>query len=617
MLADNIVLMKKQYPEIYEAVKNSLEKNTKASFLVEQAADGNQTLKYSMGEQSLFIHSKYNPLREAASIIDKLVADEAMTPDTHVIFYGLGLGYHIEEFSKRFSDISFSIFEPSIEIVTAYLDHKPLKKLLLKNLVSFRCDNNVAALYNALIQSEEKHFVICVLPVYPKIFGSEYETFLSDYLQLIKNQRSALTINYAFKKRWIINSVNNFKTVLTTPNILIDNHGQFKDKTAILVSAGPSLDHEIENLKYIKKNRLAFIFSVGTSINTLIHHGIYPDAMTTYDPTENNKLVFNNINELGIDTIPMIFGSSVAYEVISEYKGPKIHTITTQDTVSDYFLKSLHKDRIENVTDAASIAVVTFELLVKLGFKRIILVGQNLSYINRKIYASGVTHRSSDVDTERIKLCSVENVNGEQVETSESMLHMKKQLELAIQKFNVEVFNTTVDGANIIGAKYVKLNELIRDILTENDLVGNEFQIDFQECYDKTYLRQRNDAFKQAYQNYQNQLTVIKRVIDDLKKATDTKLIDNLISQLEVSIKGLERNIFFQHIAQPINRVEFAILVNKANGIKNEKNVMIKNKKITKPTEIFINHLLQGMDLNRSVVDVLNNTIENYTKVSG
>jgi Uncharacterized protein conserved in bacteria len=119
-------------------------------------------------------------------------------------------------------------------------------------------------------------------------------------MQLVKNQRSALSVNYAFKKRWIINSVNNFKTVLTTPNILTDNRGQFRDKTAILVSAGPSLDYEIEYLKYIKSNHLAFIFSVGTSINTLIHHGIYPDVMTTYDPTETYRLVFNNINVRGI-----------------------------------------------------------------------------------------------------------------------------------------------------------------------------------------------------------------------------------------------------------------------------------------------------------------------------
>ncbi|WP_303866859.1 motility associated factor glycosyltransferase family protein [Acetobacterium wieringae] len=615
MLADNIVLIKKRYPEIYKAVKNCEEKSFKASFIVEKAADGNQTLKYFASDRALFVHSKYDPLREATSIIDKFIADEELTSDTHVLFYGLGLGYHIEEFTKRFTDINFSIFEPSIEIVSAYLNHKLFKKLSLKKLVSFHCDNNVVALYNSLIQSEDKKFVICVLPVYPKIFSQEYETFLSDYLQLVKSQRSQLSVNYAFKKRWIINSVNNFRTILTTPNILMDNQGQFKDKTAILVSAGPSLDYEIENLRNIKNNNLAFIFSVGTSINTLIHHGIYPDAMTTYDPTEHNKLVFNNINECGIKSIPMIFGSSVAYEVIEEYKGPKLHTITTQDTVSDYFLKRVVNERIAKVTDASSIAVVTFELLVKLGFKRIILVGQNLSYANRKIYASGVTHRSNEVDTERFELNTVENVNGELVETSEHMLQMKKQLEVLIENSNVEVFNTTVDGANISGTKYVRFFNLIQENLTEKIMDGNEFSIEVQECYNKTYLVQQLQKFILSFQLYQNQLTNLKRILEELKKVTDVKRINSLISQLEVSIKELERNSFFSYIAQPINRVEYAILVNKANGIKNEKNVMIKYKKITQPTEILINHLLQDMELNKSIVCVLENTIEDYAKV--
>jgi len=37
----------------------------------------------------------------------------------------------------------------------------------------------------------------------------------------------------------------------------------FKDKPAILVSAGPSLDYEIENLRYIKENGLAYISQSG------------------------------------------------------------------------------------------------------------------------------------------------------------------------------------------------------------------------------------------------------------------------------------------------------------------------------------------------------------------
>src|SRR5690606_2967005 len=106
--------------------------------------------------------------------------------------------------------------------------------------------------------------------------------------------------------RWILNSMKNFKEVLSTPNILLEKRGAFKDKPAILVAAGPSLNEEIENIRYIKENGLAYIFSVGSAINTLMHHNIYPHAATTYDPTVKNQIVFEKVKEKEIIEIPMI-----------------------------------------------------------------------------------------------------------------------------------------------------------------------------------------------------------------------------------------------------------------------------------------------------------------------
>ena len=179
----------------------------------------------------------------------------------------------------------------------------------------------------------------------------------------LKDKKSGIYTSYAFQKRWIINSMKNFGDVLSTPNIIIKKKGQFKDKPAILVAADPSLNEEIENLKYIKENGLAYIFSVGSDINTLIYHDICPDAACTYDPTENNQKVFAKVKESGIKDIPMIFGFSVGYETLIDYPGEKYHMITSQDTVSNYFLKTEESDRLEIVLDAYSIAVVTLQLL--------------------------------------------------------------------------------------------------------------------------------------------------------------------------------------------------------------------------------------------------------------
>lgn len=161
--------------------------------------------------------------------------------------------------------------------------------------------------------------------------------------------------------------MKNFGEVLNTPNILLEKKGEFKDKPAIIVAAGPSLNEEIENIRYIKENGLAYIFSVGSAVNTLVYHNIYPDAATTYDPGKFNQNVFTKIKEKEIKDIPMVFGSSVGYETLLNYPGKKYHMITSQDSVSNYYLRNENNKPIDMVYDAPTIAVVTLQLLYELG----------------------------------------------------------------------------------------------------------------------------------------------------------------------------------------------------------------------------------------------------------
>ena len=256
--------------------------------------------------------------------------------------------------------------------------------------------------------------------------------------------------------------MKNFKEVLNTPNILLEKKDQFKDKPAILVAAGPSLNEEIENIRYIKDKGLAYIFSVGSAINTLIYHDIYPDAACTYDPTVHNQKVFEKTKERGIKEIPMIFGSSVGYETLVNYPGDKYHMITSQDTVSNYYLKNKDGKSINIVQDAPSIAVVTVQLLYALGFSPIILVGQNLAYRGKERHSEGVHYSSEVTEAEMKNGIWVKDVYGNEILTNEGFNRMRQQMELYINGFpNINVINTTKGGAHIEGTSFIELKDII------------------------------------------------------------------------------------------------------------------------------------------------------------
>ena len=500
ILVDNINILRNRYPRIWDKIKD-YEKNLDSNYIkVEETKKGFKTLSINKDGKNVYMHSKYNPFREAETIVDEY---ENIEDGTNVIFYGVGLGYHIDAFLEKYPNVNYYIYEPIPEVLYAYLSNKSLKELPSKNLMDMMVGldgQEISTFLSRFIDKNRSDVQIVELPIHKQIFPDEYERFLELFKDMIKNKRSGIHTDYAFQKRWILNSMKNFGDVLSTPNIIMEKKGQFKDKPAILVAAGPSLNEEIENIRYVKENGLAYIFSVGSAINTLIYHDICPDAACTYDPTENNQKVFAKVKESGIKDIPMIFGSSVGYETLIDYPGEKYHMITSQDTVSNYFLKTEESDKLEIVLDAPSIAVVTLQLLYTLGFGPIILVGQNLAYRGKERHSEGVYYSSEVTEQEMKNGIWVKDVYGNEVLTNEGFNRMRGQMELYIKEFpNLEVINTTKGGANIEGTTFMELEEVMDKYLKEKVVIDNWLEGN-KTKYNREYLKAQFENMDKAYE---------------------------------------------------------------------------------------------------------------------
>lgn len=591
LLIDNINILKDGYPKTWEKIKSYEDKLDANYIKVEETKKSFKTLSVNKDDKSIYMHSKYNPIREAEAIVDEY---EDVEDGANVIFYGVGLGYHIDVFLEKYPDVNYYIYEPIPEVLYAYLSNKSLKELPSKNLMDIKVgldEQEMANYLSSFIDKNRGDVQIVELPIHKQIFPDEYKKFLELFKDMIKNKRSGIHTDYAFQKRWIINSMKNFGDVISTPNIIMEKSGQFKGKTAILVAAGPSLNEEIEKLKYIKEKELAYIFSVGSAINTLIYHDIYPDAACTYDPTVNNQKVFVKVKEQGIKDIPMIFGSSVGYETLVDYPGEKYHMVTSQDTVSNYFLKTEESDRVDIVLDAPSIAVVTLQLLYTLGFGTIILVGQNLAYRGKERHSEGVYY-SSEVSEEEIKNgIWVKDVFGNEVLTNESFNNMRRQMELYIREFpNINVINTTKGGAHIEGTSFMELEEVMNkylkeEIVEDNWLEGNK------NSYDREYLISQFENMDKAYDETKKLIKEYYSVLDKilaLVKNKNFNQAEKMYVKLDEVTTKIENNDFFKIFILPMNRVNYKILANSIDSLNAEKNPSIKGLRIVDSFRGFI-----------------------------
>lgn len=608
ILIDNINYLRGKFPLVREKLK-LVEENEDKQFIIEETRKGDKTLLYNKDNKKIYFHSKYDPIREAQTIVEEY---KDMN-DTNVIFYGTGLGYHIDLFVKENPNNNFYIFEPMPELMEKFLSVRNLSKPEYKNLIAISLGlDSIESDISEFLELNRKETIIIELPIHKQAFEEEFKRFNKTFLDIIKSKRSSIATDYSFQRRWIINSMINFKEVLSTPNILIEKKGEFKNKPVILVAAGPSLNEEIENIRYIKENDLAYIFSVGSAINTLIHHNIYPHAAATYDPTEHNQKVFEKVKERDIKDIPMIFGSSVGYETLENYPGKKYHMITSQDKIANYYLESSSDMEIDIVLDAPSIAVVTLQLLANLGFSPIILVGQNLGYRNKNYYAEGV-HYNPDIPFDNRETdIFVDDVYGNKIFTTDAFNSMREQLELYITSMEKgRVINTTKGGAKIQGTEFIELKDIIDKYLQEtvvidNWLDGNKTDYNKEEL--KSKVESMDMALEDSYRWIKNYNTNLYKMFE-LVRNRNLKQLDIMYNKLDISIRALESNDFFITFILQMNRVQHKLLADAVKISKIEKDIYKKHMSLLNAYKGFIDKCSIDIELIKPIYEEMKNNI--------
>jgi hypothetical protein len=588
--SENMNYLLKNFNSVYSQI-NQLNENQKSdeNLIVEKSKNNLLTLK----KDGKYIHSKYDPLKEAEKIINDY--SKEIENYEYIFFYGVGLGYHIENFIKKYPEKKIILYEPDKEIFYNYLKYGNLNKINNKNILNIYLKHIESSFFNYLMKKYSFNFFILYLTSYKNIFSKEYDFFCASIKKFVEDKKNNIHVNYSMQKKWIENSMKNFKKVLTTPNILLDKKKYFKGKTAIIAAAGPSLNEEIDNLKYIKNNRLAYIFSVGSAINTLIHYKLFPDAAITYDPFKFNSNVFKTLKSNTITEIPLIFGSSVYHGVIEDYPGKMIHMITSQDTISNYFLKPKNeKEKIDFVFDAPSISVISLQLLFKLEFNRIIFVGQNLAFKENKYYSEGINWGKSYAKQKKLL---TKDVYGNDISTNKSFKLFKEDLEKFIKAYKenkyfeeVVIINSTKGGAHIEGTVFKTLEEVIKDYLKDKVVNENWYNIEEIE-YDLNYLKEKKLELKIDFNKVVQLISELEKYLIKIKKLSKNRnlnQIEKMYLLLDNLFDKIIKNKYFNLFIIPMNRLQYEFLDMEINKINSLKDPYKKSEKVIEEFEKFM-----------------------------
>lgn len=394
----------------------------KNEFLVEKSKNGDYTIK----AKKRYLHSKYDPRKEAKIFVEN---NKGILNKKNIIIYGLGLGYHIEEII-RISNGNSKIYVIELNTNIVQLCKKYNGKLFLENIKFIFHINEFRK-----INFDDVEDIAIHKPSLDLLKEQDFQLYNS-----IKN--------YSIKRNSIKSNSDNLKKNKES-NLMVKHNPisslLLKDwkKGFIIVSAGPSLDYSIEDIKKIKNEYT--IITVGTATKTLLSNNIKPNIIVIID---GNELVKNQLHGIDEVDIPLCFLSTASRWAVKEYDGSK------------YIFFNDDNSKFE-INTGKTVAVAAMDIAIKLGANEILMFGQDLAFLNGRTH---IKDFENIYDKENVIVYERENpkvksVNGKLLDTKQGYIYFKEQIENLINKNKDIRFINFSGGAFINGAKNIKFDE--------------------------------------------------------------------------------------------------------------------------------------------------------------
>lgn len=561
----NKAIVKELNPSLFELVEKfeelvKLKPSELSSIEIVPAKNQEKTILYKNGDKKVFLHSRYNPRYEAEKMIESC---KDLDEGSNLVIYGLGLGYHLFEVVKRFPKIKFYLIEPQIELLYTFLENVELKDFALKNLEGISCDlkETISTIptFNDKYLGEIK---LIWLKGHTLCFPQIFFDFNRIFIRTFRNKAMSTLFFYSHQKRTITNQLDNMKYVLHAAQFLDTDIEKWKCKTALVVAAGPSLDDEYENIRKIKEDKMAYVFAVGSAVNSLLSKGIYADAVFSYDPSIKNQMVLQKIKDEKITDIPLLFGGGIGTETLVDYPGEMLYVRNTDNPILN--------DHLEQEVETpftvlgSTITVMALDAVLKLGFNSVILVGQNLGITAEKAYSSGIDYMPEQITLSEQYSETEKNVHGEDMKTSPTYLSMRDGIERVIENYKGKgkIWNSTRKGLLIAGAEYKPLIELMEDM--EKGTVNREWTKNCRKTkYKVDHIKEKREEMKALIKDYERQIQRFESILEEIEKNRKLKLYDKLQKlyiKLNMNLQRLEDNKY-------ANTYVFASIIHKYNDV--------------------------------------------------
>jgi len=578
-LNKNLALLKSLHPKTYEVLKHA---QPSKEYEISISLAGCPTLSHIDAKGSKkYLLSKYDPMREAYRLIQLLDIGDI----SNFIVVGIGLGYHITELIKLAPAHSkIIVIETDPHLAKLAFATNDLKDLLIQPGLTFVLPNEPTDVLPGL-EKEKVNFSLNGYRLVQQNALSEVKAERTNkLLAAIKDFYQASTIElktqsvrsktfyhniYKNYSNWLSSSgVNTLKNSL--PNI-----------PAIICSAGPSLDKNIQNLKVKRDNYL--LISVATALKPLLANKITPDFIVTIDPEDITVNFFDMQNTFRKS---WLLYDPVIPEMIPELFSGKHLAYNSSINLAHWLQK--HIGEKGSLGKVFSVAHAASQFASLMGCSPIIFLGQDLSFEKYRMHSKHSYYYSqrettiNQLSTMKIfdqlkynlyseNLVDRKDIFGNDITTTISMDTYSNIFANSIEEGS-NCLNATEGGIGIAGLINISLSEAINTHCTTN------ISPQVSDALDSIQPIQPEAA--PAARAADKQLTFFTQLVDRLNEIEDKFLknksvlrpeMEGFVESMKLTIKHLLKNEEATLLLQGYDYSGFSIWNQRSTSMLNRK----------------------------------------------
>lgn len=384
------------------------------------------------------------------------------------------------------------------------------------------------------------------------------------YSDIFKVLYSMEVSERAFEKRYRKNYNHN---MLLEHKYYEDLNSEFNKDEWLVVGAGPSLNDNVDFIKESVGKRT--ICCINASFKWFYVNGIKPDICTACDPNDSLVPHIKGYEEFS-ENVPLIADVLANHRYMELYRGSKYYIFSGGAALV------IGKNKVigDIWSFGGTVTSMALEVALKMGAKKVYLIGADLAYPGGVTYANGVGH---DVGKWTRNEETVVSVDDKIIPTSVVFREYKYMIENQIAEYpGVEVVNRSLHGAYLKGAYIGQWWENLDDRISvslfeklkpESNILGwGEKYFIFKQLLERMSSDERNDN---------NNAQIINDTYKVIYNAFKDELKWNMRS--EGKINSGQTYIFTDEFSDEKDPDTRKVLDAAKKEVRNKKNVLIVN----------------------------------------